>query len=46
LVRRGAAHAKLGNYKQGIEDYKQSLSLVEDPKARGDMEAMIALSAN
>lgn len=42
LVRRGAAHAKLRNYTDGIRDYQNSLVIKEDPKVRLDMEAMKA----
>lgn len=41
LVRRGAAYAKLGNYREGVRDYSDSLELKEDAKVRMDMEAMI-----
>jgi len=40
LIRRGAAHAKLGLYAQGIQDYEKALVLKENPKVRADMEAM------
>ena len=40
LVRRGAAHAKLGAYACGVEDYKEALGLKEDSKVRLDMENM------
>lgn len=46
LVRRGAAHAKLGNYQQGIKDYEQSLEIVEDPQVRADMETMLTLQSS
>jgi len=42
LVRRGAAHAKLGNYREGVRDYQDSLEIKEDSKVQADMEAMIA----
>ena len=46
LVRRGAAHAKLGAYACGVADLEESLTLAEDPKVRTDMEKMRAAMAD
>jgi len=40
LVRRGAAHAKLGKFKLGAADLEESLSLVDDDKVRVDLKHM------